>query len=282
MRWAWLVLAACNQAFGLRETQLPVDAPPVCPAIGTAPAFSDVLHQDVLAMCSYYTPSPDSGMALAACDDGTMTFVGFGAVDQPLQQVAFPPIASTVNLEQPRLVPEGDRAYAVENNYDLNGSSEIGEYLPDGNGGWRFNGVLKFPPALFPISFDVSIGTASYGPHRHVIVSACNVGCADYDLHEIVQQDNGGWLEVQEYTNQDLGTVSVDTANLTPDGLRIVLRGTLSTGSAVLYADRPTIDARFGTATALAGVPVTFDPYLAPDCSRLYFTGLESVWYVQP
>jgi len=48
----------------------------------------------------------------------------------------------------------------------------------------------------------------------------------------------------------------------------------------VMYSSRPTIQDRFGIAQPLEGVPLTLD-HLNDDCSRVYFSGLESVFFVQ-
>ena len=71
---------------------------------------------------------------------------------------------------------------------------------------------------------------------------------------------------------------------MTTDGLRMVFGGLQlgGSGQAVFYADRGSLDARFGTASVLDGVPATVtDAYLSEDCERIYFSGLQSIFYEQ-
>jgi hypothetical protein len=51
----------------------------------------------------------------------------------------------------------------------------------------------------------------------------------------------------------------------------------------VYYADRSDPSQLFGTATALANVPASDDgqEYLNDDCSRIYVSGLGSMFYAQ-
>ena len=46
-----------------------------------------------------------------------------------------------------------------------------------------------------------------------------------------------------------------------------------------LYMDRASIDAPFSPPTVLATAPVVYDPFLASDCSKLYTSGLGSIFY---
>ena len=53
-----------------------------------------------------------------------------------------------------------------------------------------------------------------------------------------------------------------------------------SDSDSVHYADRPSIDARFGAPVVLPAVPVTDDLFMTEDCSRLYMSGLGDVLYL--
>jgi len=62
------------------------------------------------------------------------------------------------------------------------------------------------------------------------------------------------------------------------DGLRAVFTGA-TTLPEVRYAVRSRIDAPFEGSFPLT-VPAAMDAYLTEDCSRLYFSGLGSIFYV--
>jgi hypothetical protein len=101
-------------------------------------------------------------------------------------------------------------------------------------------------------------------------------------LHEIVGHEGSGWQSVLPGYTTELGIQVATPPNLSADGLRMVFRAYESTGNtfAVFYADRESIDARFGMAQPVAGVPDVSDPFMSDDCARIYFSGLGSLLYV--
>ena len=47
------------------------------------------------------------------------------------------------------------------------------------------------------------------------------------------------------------------------------------------YADRPNMDVAFGAPIELLGVPSVVDPVMTEDCSRIYFSGVSSLLWIQ-
>lgn len=123
MRHAMLiVLAGCNQIFGLSKTHpidalpvidvpdaqyfdTPADAPFDCPPLGGAPAFKTTLHQYAQG-CSNYTESEDEHWATAVCAS---------VIEVAKDRAAFAPLTAVTApmAADPRLAPEGDELFVV-------------------------------------------------------------------------------------------------------------------------------------------------------------------------
>jgi hypothetical protein len=87
-------------------------------------------------------------------------------------------------------------------------------------------------------------------------------------------------MEIASYTPAELGVAAAHSPMLTPDGLHVVFVGTDSAAkSGMYYADRADTSARFSTGRLLVGVPVVDGAYVPEDCSRIYLSGLGSVFY---
>ncbi|MGE5181214.1 MAG: hypothetical protein ACM31C_04095 [Acidobacteriota bacterium] len=283
MRWAWVVLtvAACNDVFGLEPTRLR-GMPTSCPPLGTPPRYAPLFVQMLVADCSDYTPSAGAGIALAACAGSTGRYIAGGPVGGELAAVDVPPQNNCVNLDYARLVPEGDRAYVDENNFDCNGNDTFGEYVPVDASHWTYVRDLGIAPSIDGSGEE--LGSVSTAPGRRAMITI------NYDssLHEWVQQPDDTWRELTPaYTSGDLGIAAsglLSAANLTSDGLRVVFAARVpgTVEQRVFYADRASRDDRFGAATPLDGVPGTVDdPVMTDDCTRVYFSGLGRIFYVE-
>src|SRR5262245_28791706 len=137
MRWltAALLLAGCNQVFGLPETKLQntVDAPFQCPAIGTPPEFSDVLRQLDIGNCYDYHPRSESGTAVAMCYVNGLADIHYGPIDGTLEIARGLESEDQVKLfARPRLLPNGDML-VYWNDYSLEG---IARYHREVDGAW--------------------------------------------------------------------------------------------------------------------------------------------------
>ena len=275
---ALFALAACNRTFGLDQTALaPPDASPTCPAIGTAPAYLPTVLRAIHQECGGYTSSRDASLGMASCS-GTFDFtdcvelldIWTGPADGPLAQITLPPPPrGELMTDVPVLAPEGNEAFV--NLFATTGPLVFAAYARDPDGTWRFESY----PAV-PLSGEPS--TPSRGPVRHMMM------LASLALHELVQDASGAWNDVATYTPSDLHQIASRSVYLSPDGLRLIYSA-LPAGSnqiATFYADRRSIDVRFGAPTELIGVPWTYDSlFMEEDCSRIYFSGLGYVLYVQ-
>jgi hypothetical protein len=273
-----VLTGACNAVYDLEDTSLPPPPlPPTCPAIGIAPAFSPDFHQFAVQPCSDYTLSATANRGMASCPTRVGPEVAIGEVDAPVSAIVTPPVNDFVNIQNPRLVPEGDVAYIYENNFDANGSNTFGVYRPVDDTTWRYDGDLGVP---FTPTYGLEIGVPSAGPVRHLMV--VDGTTFPEGLYEIVGHQGSGWQSVLPGYTTELGVRVATAPNLSADGLRMVFRAIESTGNtfAVFYADRESLDARFGMAQRLEGVPDVADPFMSDDCARIYFSGLGSLLYV--
>jgi hypothetical protein len=262
------LLGACNQVFGLEPTQSVdaryFDAPPsVCPALGSPPAFDDDLRQVLLQNCTDYTVSAN-GHALARCSN----VIEEGPVDGALAPaLGLDPPPNTTYLN-PRLGPDG--ASAVIRVFDKTSTSTrvyFATFTRSEAGTWSKTSELTLTN---PFS------SSSVSRDGHILVTATG------GIHELATS-NGTWTDLGVHS--ELGvTVLSDGVALSADGLRMMFVGQLvsNTPFALLYADRPTLDAPFSQAVLMPAVEYFPNAFLTADCARLYTWALGTVFYVTP
>lgn len=270
-RWMGLLAAVCgcNAVFGLRETapvdatyfDAPIDAPARCPAPGGEPLFRPAYTQVPVNQCFSYVPSA-SGHALARCQN-TMWH---GPVDGELQPATF---VTASQLNSPRLAPEGDLAIVgvfPGNTFELFRRAVDDSWVHER----QVFGALP--------TRDVS--TPSRGPDRRAMVVEFDTD--HYQLTEI--RDTGGspWEVVDSYPASVLDVIELNSVSLTADGLRLVFKGSSTAGdSGVFQSERPNLSARFGPARLLTTVSnIAETPFMTEDCGRIYFAGLDTVFYL--
>jgi hypothetical protein len=268
--FALVTLGACNQAFGLEPTRA-VDAqyfdapPPVCPAIGTPPAFKDELHQILVQNCTDFTVAAN-GRALARCGG----LIKEGVVDSELTPAVGlePPVTGT--YLHPRISPDGASAvFLVSTHFEV-------VTHPD-SGTWTKLGQFQVPNAF-----------SSSSPSRNgrILVTASASSTSPGGLHELATSDGGAtWTELDVHTHSDLDVASMsEGVTLTADGLRVIFVGQANgtPSLALLYADRATIDEPFSHAVPMPSVEYFPNAFLTEDCARLYTSTLGTVFYVTP
>jgi len=293
MRWlAILALAACNQVFGIDHTRhgdasIPffdarTDAPFACPMLGGAPAFQPGLFQAFQQTCLTYSISSkgtdDHGMAL--CSSASGYGVAYGPVDKPLQQQTWTPgIAGNLYLGYVRLDPDDDQAiigYLDTNAVPVVTRVQLYSRVSDGN--WSELGEIATIQSNGFAQTAIA-STPTRGTPRHVIV-------LDYtlkQLDELVEGDGNTypWTTTALQT-LDLATVSPQSVlSLSSDGLRLVYFAFAGANEGIYYADRAALMQPFGTPVWLMDLPQTSrtDPFLTDNCSRLYISGLDSIFY---
>jgi hypothetical protein len=316
----WLVLlglCGCNQAFNLDSTklrdapiQVPIDAPPppVCPALGTVPRFSDDLRQIAPRMCEAYAVS-ENQIAMGFCNGKLVR----GAADAEMtQEITLDPSFAS---DLPRLAPDGDHLFLSHLEYNPqtgNYSTSFNEFAWNGSGFDKQAGYKPPVDTTYGEGFEIS--TPSRGPDRHIVYGDYNYTMGKYELVEIAD-GKGAFTEVQRYPLESLGpdVYVLRQPSLSPDGLRMVFIGSqdyaygggpgpvetntgklsgadLGTGiggggcgytnNVVMYADRATTADKFNPAMVLETVPDQVDwPYLTQDCGRIYVSALNRIFY---
>lgn len=266
-----VIASGCNRLFGVQGTELvdaryfdaAIDAPFACPAPGETPQFDRNLVQAVFQNVVDYTTSTATGRAVGSSADGIME----GPIDEPMTlQKGFSSAAclSCPVFLQPRLTPEGDGLYGV-----LSGMFDSRLVL------FRIVGdTWMLTTDLGPTSYG-AISSLTWGPTRHLMVGD------GIDLRELTITDSGQVTELSPpYKPVDLGVEMVRNPMLTSDGLRMTFIGAdKGLHEAMYYADRGDLAARFSTGRQMVDVPVVEGSYMTEDCSRIYLSGLGSVFY---
>jgi len=275
-----IAMCGCNQVFDLDSTRFveppreffdaPIDAPFACPADSSTPRFSPLLRQVIAQDCKDYITSTEAQRAMALCVD--LDTYELRAAEGPIDGVLTPVPGlddASFALQFLRLAPEGNELIAV---YYATSRYEFRTYRRQSDATWTRAADFGTTTAYLDISGPTR------GPNRHVMQTGF-----DQKLHEFVQDAGGQWTEVTSYTASELGVTYPAAPKLSSDGLRLMMTTTPPTSTIVrvMYSSRPTIQDRFGIAQPLEGVPKTLDAHMNDDCSRVYFSGLESVFFVQ-
>jgi hypothetical protein len=290
MKLALLLLCSCNSILGLETTRqehvffdaMP-DAPFGCPASGPpafSPAFTQILSGDD---CHGYTTSRTTQTATAQCTIDitllTPVILQGPADSNQIAPAGFDP-ALTNPMVEPKLAPDGDELWVAEP--DGSTGSQILYYQPSP----PVNGMPQWiTPTLVLSSPDpfIRVGTPTRaGTSRRVMyLDSSNL------VHELAQQPDGSWTDTPLMQKSKIETFSATSApNLTPDGMHMVFAGSLSSANnrlGVVYAARASLDVpfTFDDMAIVDGAPdQATTPFLTEDCSRVYFSGLSSVFYV--
>jgi hypothetical protein len=276
-----LVACGCDRIFDLRAAE-PFDAAffdaalaTSCPPSGTVPVFSTTPHQVLFRPCNQYTTSDRADdTAVATCSD----HVEQGSIDSELAVAPdlAAPDASTLQFT-PTLSPEGDQVYVFRY---VSTTNTVLRYRRLATDRWDGGTALAFSSSI--TGRPIELSTPTRGPVRRTIL---HDGSGFW--HELVDDGSATLALVDTFDPVSvLGVYNASAAQLSPDGLRVVVYGTLprSDGTvmqSVWYADRDSLGSRFRAAAALTDVPIVNDPFLSEDCERLYFSGIGSIWYVQ-
>jgi hypothetical protein len=277
-----VVVTACNQIFDLKPTQsvdaaheffdAPIDAPFACPPLGASPQFGSVFHQVVLQNCKDYTISAERQVAMALCDPGNGEYrydLTQGPIDGPLAIV--PGFADPAwDLQFMRLSPDGDKLFLLYYSTTLF-MYQIRAFHFDG-AAWQRD------PDLAMLSSYAEFSAATAKPNRRAMLTDTSSRLA-----ELVEDDTGKWVVAAVHPPAELGLGVAGAPKLSADGLRILVTGVVASGGGehVYYSARASVVDPFPPATQLLGVPNVRDAYMTEDCGRVYFSGLESIFYVQ-
>ncbi len=259
--WLFLLACSCNEVHGLATTQLVdgrgIDAPARCSM--DTPVFAPNVRESVFRPCTDYTFA--GGMAIAACGITiTTSRIAEGPIDGPLADVAIMPSVPDAVLSEPRLTPDDDLLVTQR----TSSTKRVSVYRRAN--GWVWDRDLPFTFATLEYA-----GVPSRGPQRHLMITRSSM------VEEFLDDGNNNWSLARTQPASVFGVENFGSPmHLSADGLRAVF----SAGSSVQYAARPSVDVPFAGSSPLE-VPLARDMFLSEDCSRLYFSGLERIFYVQ-
>ncbi|MGE5185876.1 MAG: hypothetical protein ACM31C_27655 [Acidobacteriota bacterium] len=283
---ALLGLCACNEIFGLSGTKTrgidaqyfdaPADAPYTCPPAGVQPGFDRLLHQVIEQDCFGYTISTLSGVAVATCyDPGTQ--IESGLIDQPMTPVVLQTKFPAGYWYNAVFTPDHDMFVTA---YDMAATAySFVSFVRGGDGTWTDGPAITWP---FVWASGDTLTVPSHAPGRHMLYFRQ----PDNAWYEIAETAPSTWAlaRAMPYKAADLGVAYVYELQMSGDGLRLIGYGepTGATSYSIVYASRPRLDADWPPLQPLATAPGgATTPFLTDDCSRLYFSGLSSVLYVQ-
>ena len=258
-----LALVGCNQLLDLRQTKTVdaafFDAPTDlgCP-IDRAPQFSRLLTQVVQQPVTHYTVTT-SGRAIGACIDPNYRYhLCEGPVDGVLAAVSLSPSPDGPYSFVPRLSQDGQRIYLKTD------VSTLLAFRRNSDGTWS----QITPPGLPPTTAFLSPIAGTSGGDRFLLTGN---GLS----FEEWTDEGGTWHMTAVHPKTEFG-VEFSSLTMTADGLEALLFD----NQLVHYTTRDAVDRPFRTAVAIMGLPRTSTLYLTDDCSRVYATGLGSIFYV--
>lgn len=262
-----VLAAGCNQVYGLEETRHRFDALVVgCPPIGQMPRYSLVAFQAVAQECSDYHFNTDATLATARC--GSTTDIFAGRRDEPLSLAVPAPGGNTIYLE-PRPAPDSRRIYARQ---VVTGAPQTQAIVTfeETSGTWTQGETVPIT-----ITNAQRTSTVFRGPtgDRLIIMDAFMNDMIEYE------RDGATWVQRGPNRMRPQAFFGFRPFSLTTDGLRAVYLNDDAT--TLMYVDRPDLESWFGEARTLEGAPTVADAQLTDDCSRLYYDGLDSIFYSQ-
>lgn len=286
MRWgiALLLLCACNEVFGLRETVVvggTPDAPFACP-LDKPPQYAAQLRQVVTQECSDYTTVADPGvdLAVATCaapiNDRKVSTGTRDSMLTPVQGIVYDCVALECQYYTPRLSPDGTRLYVrVDGRDDIRPvSTWFDEYHPSG-AGWNRVGRLSFANRIN--DWISNIARDPSGGERVVLLRA--------DVLEEWTYDGVTWTGSHMYPSGSISPPYIRSVMLSPDSLHITVLATddIVVAPVVLWGRRDNVGQLFGALSPIPELPVPSDytVYTSADCGRAYFSGLETIFYAQ-
>ncbi|HEY1555254.1 MAG TPA: hypothetical protein VGF94_10520 [Kofleriaceae bacterium] len=240
-----------------------VGSPPGSCPIGSAPSFS--VAGAVGRPCRDLSVAGTS--AAATCYPSGSPVNESGPLAAPWTAFVLPPMRSQTLVETPRLSPEGTEIFARE--VDLTDGNETIDWYSNTSGTWLLAGTIPLGQVMS--SEYVSAPTRA-DRQRYILLSETAT-----DLLELADLGDGRWMASFAHSAAELGVGQIVQPNLSADGLRLVFVGD---GGNIYYATRTAVDTAFGAATLLYAVPGgAVTPYLADDCSALYYAVAASPQY---
>lgn len=210
-------------------------------------------------------------MAVCTPPNAVYAAIFDGVLDQQLTPIPSLDPADPI-LDEPRLTPDGSAVYVRST--PMAAPVAFAIYLRQPDGSWRV------VPAVLPFGTTSLLSTVAHAPDGdHVIEQLGPM------YREWIGNSSYAFTSAGTYQASDFGVSALASsgADLSADGLRLIFLGSATSTSfdQMFYADRDAVTHRFGTATPLVGVPAVTDAFMTDDCARVYFHGLQQIFYAQ-
>lgn len=261
-----LAFCGCNQVYNLDSTRLPAqDGSPInCPPTGQAPRFSPAVRQAVQQECTNYHFNSDGSVATATC----LNEIYVGRRDEPLVKLLPVPKQYTY-YSYGRPSPTEARVYA-RREINTPSSIAIATFDETSPGTWTETGTVAIP---YMVSHRISTVFRGNTGDRVILI--------DPGLKQMTEYERDGVTWVRRGDPHALPTSFTGYVELsvTTDGLRAVYCS--EDQKQLLYVDRSDLANWFGEPQPVEGAPIVPVAQLTEDCTRLYYDGLDSIFFSQ-
>lgn len=276
-----LLCAACNNLLGLDTTsEKLVDAPPAPPTCQPLPAFRSSATP-LSAGRSDYTSDPHELSLAVAWNPSTMKI----QEAMPGQDDFVDAVINDTGLHansSPRLAPSADALF-VRDPAPIQAGVEFRVFARGGNE-WTAPQTLVIDQTAVLVNPDDVISTPSAGAvQRHIVLAH---GPAPHTFFEM-SESSPAWKTVKPpYPASTFNLDDIEDPYLTPDTLAVIFVGTQQGMRGIYIIVRDRIRP-FEAADVhlLYQPPVAVElhtPFVNADCSRLYYSTADGVYYVTP
>ena len=265
-----LALTGCNAIFDLEPTHLPDQPNFVCPPIGQTPPFTRILRQSMARDCTAYSYTALRGRAIATCRTEDYA-VEAGPIGGALAPVIGIPASSPAAMPlHARLSQDEQRIYVTIADNSDTALIKFRVYRRKPDDTWQEDPSLE----LQTFQALMTLGAFAFdGVRDRTIVVDQTLGSADeYAI-------GSTWEIIRPIKARELGVDLIQGMSMTSDGLRATFTGQLGVRTSQYYTDRARIEDAFRPGDRL-DVPYDDLAFMTDDCSRIYLSGVGSVFYV--
>jgi hypothetical protein len=245
--------------------------PARCPAMG-APVFSQSAQVITAANCVQYTVSLGKGVAVAVCGGDLVE----GPIDSAtLSPMSIAPPTPGGTLGDPRLSPDGEQLFVTARDTAGRGTIEL---YRRSDGTWVHDPTATIGlPTVATFSEDLEASPPTSGAAGRMTIVATRVNEVA-TFTEFTDSGGGVWIDGRTYDADGFGILNIKQPSLTEDGLRLVFVG----NSNIQYTVRDAIGDAFPAPSRIETVfEIVTNPYLTPQCERLYVMSLLSANYIE-
>jgi len=278
-----LPCVACNSLLGLDPTtERGIDAPldaPVPPTCQPLPMFRSQPMQ-MTAGRSDYTSDPHELTRAVSWNTATMKIQDGTPGQDDFTDATFNDSAVLTN-EAPRLAPSGDELF-VRTIVPIQSAVEF-RVFARGQNEWASPTVLLFNNISVSLDVDDVVSTPSAGAVQRRLVLAH--GTSPHYFYELSEAGAGMWKsEGLPYNPTMFSFDDIEEPYLSPDALSLIFVGTQQSSRDVYILIRDSLRPFTVDDLHVLYQPTmsVHTPFVNSDCSRLYFSAGDGIYFVTP